>query len=94
MEEKYLILLQVVSAGQNGVELGVDEEQIVYLLYAVLDVEQNKVRQFDISQFWFRYETLSVHYMCRKSDNSQETIDDLASKVINSGKESKEKDHF
>ncbi len=66
MEEKYLILLQVVSAGQNGVELGVDEEQIVYLLYAVLDVEQNKVRQFDISQFLFPFETSNVHFKVAK----------------------------
>ena len=43
MEEKYLILLQMVSAGQNGLDLGCDEEQIVYLLYAILDVHRNKV---------------------------------------------------
>ena len=43
MEEKYLILLQMVSAGQNGPDLGCDEEQIVYLLYAILDVHRNKV---------------------------------------------------
>ena len=43
MDEKYLVLFQLVSAGQNGPELGCDEEQCVYLLYAIHDVAQNKV---------------------------------------------------
>ena len=43
-EEKHLVLFQVVSAGQNGPELGSDEEQIVYLLYAIHDVQHNKVK--------------------------------------------------
>ena len=34
-------------------------------------------------QFLFRFETSNVHFMSRKSDISQETIDDLASKLIN-----------
>ena len=42
--EKHLVLFQVVSAGQNGAELGTDEEQIVYVLYTILNVEENKVR--------------------------------------------------
>ena len=42
--EKHLVLFQVVSAGQNGPELGNDEEQIVYVLYTILNVDQNKVR--------------------------------------------------
>ena len=37
------MLFQVVSAGQNGAELGTDEEQIVYVLYTILNVEENKV---------------------------------------------------
>ena len=41
--EKHLVLFQVVSAGQNGAELGNDEEQIVYVLYTILNVEDNKV---------------------------------------------------
>ena len=42
--EKHLVLFQVVSAGQNGAELGNDEEQIVYVLYTILNVQDNKVR--------------------------------------------------
>ena len=42
--EKHLVLFQVVSAGQNGPELGNDEEQIVYVLYTILNVDENKVR--------------------------------------------------
>ena len=48
MEEKHLVLFQVVSAGQNGAELGSDEEQIVYLLYAIHDVQHNKVIFFSL----------------------------------------------
>ena len=44
--------------------------------------------------FLNRFETSSVHDMSRKTDVSQETIDDLTSKVIQYGKDSKEKDHF
>ena len=45
-EEKHLVLFQIVSAGQNGAELGSDEEQIVYLLYAIHDVQHNKVNEY------------------------------------------------
>ena len=34
-------------------------------------------------QFLFHFETSNVHFMSRKSDISQEPIDDLASKLIN-----------
>ena len=52
--EKHLVLFQVVSAGQNGAELGNDEEQIVYVLYTILNVEDNKVRDlWGISNFFF-----------------------------------------
>ena len=44
-EESYLVLFHVVSAGQNGAELGADEEQIVHLSYAIVDKSQNKVRE-------------------------------------------------
>ena len=47
-----------------------------------------------LPQFLFRFETSSVHFMSRKTDTSQEPIDDLASKLINYDKESKEKDQF
>ena len=58
-EEKHLVLFQVVSAGQNGPELGSDEEQIVYLLYAIHDVQHNKVKISHFLRFWkdFRGET-------------------------------------
>ena len=47
-----------------------------------------------LPQFLFRFETSSVHFISRESDISHETIDDLASKLIIYGKESKEKDQF
>ena len=46
------------------------------------------------TQNLFHLEKSNVHYMSRKTDISQEPIDDLASKLINYGKESKEKDQF
>ncbi|XP_070189517.1 epithelial splicing regulatory protein 1-like isoform X2 [Littorina saxatilis] len=39
----HLVVLFVVSAGKNGDELGADEEQIVYLVYLLYDVTNNKV---------------------------------------------------
>ena len=43
--ESYLVLFHVVSAGQNGTDLGADEEQIVHLSYAIVDKAQNKVKK-------------------------------------------------
>ena len=40
---KYLVIYHAVSAGQNGPNLGCDEEEIVMIVYLVLDVAQNKV---------------------------------------------------
>ena len=39
----HLVVLFCVSAGKNGEELGSDEEQIVYLVYLLYDVTNNKV---------------------------------------------------
>ena len=57
----------------------------------------NQPSRFEAENFQpccFRFETSSVHFMSREIDISHGTIDDLASKVINYGKESKEKDQF
>jgi hypothetical protein len=67
-EEKHLVLFQIVSAGQNGAELGSDEEQIVYLLYAIHDVQHNKVKGFFFSRcilesFFFFFCNLSYDLM-------------------------------
>ena len=40
-------------------------------------------QQWIFPQFLFRFETSSVHFTSRKSDISQETMDDLGSKLIN-----------
>jgi epithelial splicing regulatory protein 1/2 len=39
----YLVVLFCASAGKNGEELGVDEEQIVLFVYLLYDVPNNKV---------------------------------------------------
>ena len=40
---KYLIIFQAVSSGLNGPLLGTDEQEIVLLVYLVLDIVNNKV---------------------------------------------------
>jgi len=40
---KYLVIFYAVSAGQNGPNLGADEEQIVLIVYLILDVANNKI---------------------------------------------------
>jgi len=47
-----------------------------------------------LRQFSFRFEAQSVHFISRKIYISLGPIDDLASKPINYGKETKGKDHF
>ncbi|KAK3927779.1 Epithelial splicing regulatory protein 1 [Frankliniella fusca] len=40
---RYLCVLYVATAGQQGARLGSDEEEIVLLIYIVIDVAANKV---------------------------------------------------
>ena len=40
---KYLVIYHAISAGQNGPNLGCDEEEIVMILYLILNVAENKV---------------------------------------------------
>ena len=40
---KYLIIFYPVSAGQNGPLLGTDEEEIVLLVYIIIDVKSRQV---------------------------------------------------
>lgn len=44
----YLVVLFCATAGKNGEELGVDEEQIVLFVYLLYDVPNNKVRKLII----------------------------------------------
>lgn len=41
----HLVCMFCVTAGQNGENLGSDEEQIVLFVYLLYDVANNKVRQ-------------------------------------------------
>ncbi|GLH04139.1 RNA-binding protein fusilli [Gryllus bimaculatus] len=43
METPYLCVLYVATAGQQGPNLGADEEEIVLLIYVMIDMTQNKV---------------------------------------------------
>ena len=40
---RYLCALYVATAGQQGAGLGSDEEEIVLLIYVIIDVDINKV---------------------------------------------------
>ena len=44
LHPKYLVIFYGVSAGSNGANLGCDEQDLVTLVYCVLDTEDNKVR--------------------------------------------------
>lgn len=41
----YLVVLFCATAGQNGNQLGSDEEEIVLIAWLVLDIAKNKVRK-------------------------------------------------
>jgi hypothetical protein len=41
--DKYLVIFYCVTAGQNGLELGTDEEEIVFLVFWVIDLHSNQV---------------------------------------------------
>jgi epithelial splicing regulatory protein 1/2 len=45
METPYLCVLYVATAGQQGPVLGADEEEIVLLVYIIVDMGQNKVKK-------------------------------------------------
>ena len=49
MAASHLVILFVVTAGQNGENLGSDEEQIVLFVYILFDVTNNKVGDLN----WF-----------------------------------------
>ena len=40
---KYLVLFYGVSSGSNGANLGSDEQDLITLVYLVLNKEENKV---------------------------------------------------
>lgn len=54
----YLVVLFCATAGKNGEELGVDEEQIVLFVYLLYDVPNNKVRGKLILSFYLFLNTL------------------------------------
>ncbi len=43
----YLVICFYTTAGQNGENLGSDEEQIVFFVYLLYDVTNNKVSECD-----------------------------------------------
>lgn len=46
MAVSHIVILFCATAGKNGEDLGVDEEQIVIFVYLLFDVTNNKVRDF------------------------------------------------
>lgn len=54
----YLVVLFCATAGKNGEDLGVDEEQIVLFVYLLYDVPNNKVRGKLILSFYLFLNTL------------------------------------
>ena len=56
---KYLVIYHAISAGQNGPNLGCDEEEIVMILYLVLNVAENKV-SFICPDPYSHYPTMGI----------------------------------
>ena len=44
-DTKYLVIFYGVSAGQNGDNLGSDEQDLVMLIFLVINTQENKVRR-------------------------------------------------
>ena len=44
---KYLVLFYGVSSGSNGANLGSDEQDLITLVYLVLNKEENKVKKIE-----------------------------------------------
>lgn len=42
-DTKYLVIFYGVSAGQNGDNLGSDEQDLIMLIFLVINTEENKV---------------------------------------------------
>ena len=60
---KYLVIFHAVSSGQNGPLLGADEQEIVLLVYLVLDVINNKVRQYSWLPGTYQYLPTYLRYL-------------------------------
>jgi epithelial splicing regulatory protein 1/2 len=56
---KYLVLFHTVSCGQNGPGLGSDEQDVVLIVYLVVDLQGNKI--IDVKRIAVRPEPLDVN---------------------------------
>ena len=55
-DTKYLVIFYGVSAGQNGDNLGSDEQDLVMLIFLVINTEENKVTELNnLILFELRY---------------------------------------
>ena len=46
--KRHLVIFHSTSSGLNGADLGSDENEIVFLVYLIIDLETKKVRIFSI----------------------------------------------
>ena len=67
---KYLVIYHAISAGQNGPNLGCDEEEIVMILYLVLNVAENKVSFIN----YLKYFTLGFLLQLNKTKMDQQCL--------------------
>ena len=67
-DTKYLVIFYGVSAGQNGDNLGSDEQDLVMLIFLVIDTEENKVRITDSLSNWVLPVSTKKHYLIKYSD--------------------------
>jgi hypothetical protein len=72
MATSHLVCLFCVTAGQNGENLGSDEEQIVLFVYLLYDVANNKVNQSKCNQLLKRND--SVQSATWRTDRANNVI--------------------
>ena len=63
---KYLVIFYGVSAGQNGPNLGSDEQDLVMLIFLVIDTEENKVKGTLSTGRFTKFFHLHTSYVSRK----------------------------
>ena len=70
--KRHLVIFHSTSSGLNGADLGSDENEIVFLVYLIIDLETKKVRIISINYviYFFSYTDVTmIFYTFMKSRN-------------------------
>ena len=70
--KRHLVIFHSTSSGLNGADLGSDENEIVFLVYLIIDLETKKVRIISINYviyFFSNTDVTMIFYTFMKSRN-------------------------